>query len=65
MGYFYVVFFIDEFSRYIWGYLLKSLTELESTVLRFLADFRVTASALEVHDSHPDIVRHAVQVEGI
>jgi len=65
MGYFYVVFFIDEFSRYIWAYLLKSLTELESTVLRFLADFRVTASALEVHDSHPDIVRHAVQVEGI
>ena len=44
MGYFYAVFFIDEYSRYIWAYLMKSLTELEGTVKRFLADFRVTAT---------------------
>ena len=43
MGYNYLIIFVCEHTRYLFGYLLRTRDELDITVKRFFADFRFRA----------------------
>ena len=65
MGYNYLIVFVCEHTRYIFGYLLRTRDELDITVKRFFADFRAAARSVDKRESMPNTLRANLDVEGI
>lgn len=63
MGYYYLVVFVDEYTRFLFAYLLRSRDELNAIVRQFLADFRAAARSISRGEAMPPTVRAILDVE--
>ena len=63
MGFHYFAVFVNEFSRFVFGYLLRTRDEVNAVVKRFLADFRAVARTIDRVSGMPSAIRANIDIE--